>query len=413
MYNGNWVADSRGTQDGVGNSGPAFQHTLHRAPGSFGSLAFTFDGSAVDVVGKLTAGSNADGTEPTWECLVDGQAIDNAAVQRDQNNQVLCSVAGLQEGAFHYLTLQTSSDLVWVDYIEYTPTSWNTWNPYRTPGSFVSIPNSDPTFSFDNLWVRPPSDVGFAGATNVGATFNTTFLGNSLIWYGVIPSGASGNATGTYSIDEQPPVTFVVNHSASGAGGEHHNQVFFETPLLTYDPHTLSVTYTANGGIPFTLDRLVVRDQMDNGFSTASSYYSYTVVAPTAWASGSAVAGWPASEGAIYNSRPMSGGAIAATVIGSVLGFALIVAALLFFWRRRRSRRAAAQMPAQGFVPPHPGDEKAIGKADTSSVFSRIREKIKKEKEELDYAKPPVETEQLPAYKARNSGVQNEVVDRV
>jgi LPXTG-motif cell wall-anchored protein len=108
----------------------------------------------------------------------------------------------------------------------------------------------------------------------------------------------------------------------------------------------------------------------------------------------------------------MSGGAIAATVIGSILGFALIVAALLFFWRRRRNRRAAAQAPAQGFVP-HTGDERAVGKADTSTIFSRIREKIKKEKEELDYGKPPVETEQLPAYKARNSGIQEEVVDRV
>ncbi|KAJ2928544.1 hypothetical protein H1R20_g8561, partial [Candolleomyces eurysporus] len=225
------------------------------------------------------------------------------------------------------------------------------------------------------------------------------------MWYGVIPSGVSGNATGTYSIDGQPPVTFILNRPASSASAELSNQVFFETPLLSYDEHTVTVTYTAGGGIPLSLDRLVVREQVSVMSATFSASGFATA---TAWPSSSA-AGYPASRGPYPN--PMSGGAIAATVIGSVLGFALIVAALLFFWRRRR--RAAAQMPPQGLVPPHVGDEKAVGKADTSSIFSRIREKIKKEKEELDYTKPPTETEQLPAYKVRNSGVEVEVVDRV
>ncbi|KAJ2913360.1 hypothetical protein MD484_g7055, partial [Candolleomyces efflorescens] len=353
---------------------------------------------SVDVVGKLGAGRNSDGTEPTWECVLDGQATSSATVERDQNNQVLCSFAGLQEGQYHYLTLQTNSNLFSVDYIQYTPSS-ETYG-YRSRPSFLSIPSQDETFRYDSSWVRP-SDSGFATASTVGATFSTSFQGSTLMWYGVIPDGTTGTAQGTYSIDGQPPVTFVVNRPTSSASGDLLNQVFFETPLLTYGDHSLTVNYTANGGLPLTLDRLVIRDQTEYGLS--SGYAT-----ATAWPSASGISTWPNSGEAIYRGRSMSGGAIAGAVIGSVLGFALLVAALFFFLRRRRSRMAAAPAATPAFV----ADEKVVGKADTSSIFSRIREKILKEKEELDYAKPPVETEQLPAYKVRNSGVQEAAVDR-
>lgn len=135
-----------------------------------------YEGPSVDVVGTVAAGRNADGSEPTWECMLDGQSTSSATVERDQNNQVLCSFAGLQEGQSHYLTLQTNSNLFSVDYIAYTPSSGNTWNLYRASGTFVSIPSQDSTFSYDSSWVRP-SDSGFATVSTVGATFNATFLG--------------------------------------------------------------------------------------------------------------------------------------------------------------------------------------------------------------------------------------------
>lgn len=234
-----------------------------------------------------------------------------------------------------------------------------------------------------------------------------------MIWYGSIPAGAAGNATGTYSIDGQLPVTFVINRSASTGNSGLSNQIFFETPLLPWEQHSISVTYTAGGDFPLSLDRLVVRDQV-------AVIPAASVSMSGAWGSAVATAGSTASDP--YRGNPMSGGAIAATVIGSVLGFAILVLAFLFLWRRCRRARAvaAAQTSTEpsGTMAPQArplslGDEKAAMRSDSSSVFSMIREKIKKEKEELDYSKPPVETEQLPAYKARNSGVQIEVEDRV
>jgi hypothetical protein len=44
VFYGNWAVDSRGSQDGVGNSGPTFQHTLHTVQEDFGFVHFIFEG---------------------------------------------------------------------------------------------------------------------------------------------------------------------------------------------------------------------------------------------------------------------------------------------------------------------------------------------------------------------------------
>lgn len=128
-------------------------------------------GSSISVYGRV-AGNSADGTEPGWECRVDGQIIGNNAqnIQPNQNNQLLCSTDGLGN-YYHSINLQTTSDRMWIDYFEYTPT---TNNPYQNPGSFLSISNRDPDLDYDNSWSR--SDSALVTSTT-GATLNTTFVG--------------------------------------------------------------------------------------------------------------------------------------------------------------------------------------------------------------------------------------------
>ena len=70
------------------------------------------------------------------------------------------------------------------------------------------------------------------------------------------------STTGTWSIDDDPAVTFIVNGSGT-SDIPVYNVKSFETPQYSMDAHNLIVTYdgaSANGTTPLDLAYLVVRN---------------------------------------------------------------------------------------------------------------------------------------------------------
>ncbi|KAJ2928548.1 hypothetical protein H1R20_g8569, partial [Candolleomyces eurysporus] len=261
QYSGNWTVNSQGIQDKIGDFGPTFRQTLHGTPQPFGNLSFTFEGSSVAVYGIVSMiGPISFEVEPIWKCFVDGKSIRTpTTIYTNQNRQKLCEFDKLDSSEAHTLAISTTNNeqLFWVDYIEYTPSS-----TANITGAFVSIQYDDDLLVYDETWQLSGS--GAKSTSTVGATVNTSFTGTGVLWYGAIPSEASRTpSTGAYSIDGQPPNTFAIRRIPSSENSTSppslFNQIFFETPVLPFGKHNITVTYTGSG-IPLSLDRLVIQN---------------------------------------------------------------------------------------------------------------------------------------------------------
>ncbi|KAJ2928523.1 hypothetical protein H1R20_g8570, partial [Candolleomyces eurysporus] len=261
QYSGNWTVNSQGIQDKIGDFGPTFQRTLHGTPQPSGNLSFIFEGPSAAVYGIVSMiGPISFEVEPIWECFIDGKSIRTpTTIYTNQNRQKLCEFDKLDLSEAHTLAISTASNrqLFWVDYIEYTPTS-----TANITGAFVSIQHDDDFLVYDETWQLSGS--GAKSTSTVGATVNTSFTGTGVTWYGTIPSEASRTpSTGAYSIDGQPPTTFTIRRTPSTENSTSppslFNQIFFETPVLPFGEHNITVTY-ASSGTPLSLDRLVIRN---------------------------------------------------------------------------------------------------------------------------------------------------------
>lgn len=191
QYSGPWFFDSKGTQDAVGNFGPAYQDTLHGTTLN-ASLSFSFSGqsffvswglkiqhhgdigSQVNVFGSNNLLNSSGVLDPTWECFIDGISIGAAPpFQFPENNWLFCSQNTLIDGP-HVLTVNATvlkKQTFWLDYIEYLPSA-----SVPLDGKAILIDNLDPQVeaAFGSGWGALGGTANETGQTNSVFTFNFT-----------------------------------------------------------------------------------------------------------------------------------------------------------------------------------------------------------------------------------------------
>ncbi|KAF9458804.1 hypothetical protein BDZ94DRAFT_1123479, partial [Collybia nuda] len=248
-----WFQDN-GSQDGIGNFGPTYLRTLHGTNVN-GGLAYTFNGTSVQVWGTTKLAKAADGTfDPSWECLVDKISIGaTKPFEFPENNWLLCEQNGLIDGSHEIVVnVNTINHTFWFDKIQYTPSPSTSLET-----AVVLVDNHDPGISFDSSWRALG---GTANMTQVkGSTASFLFTGTSVSWIGFIPTELPHNASSaTYSVDGGPPTFFSLEGLPSGSTTVY-NQEFFKTPELQPGPHSLVVIHQGTGQqTPLTLDFLYV-----------------------------------------------------------------------------------------------------------------------------------------------------------
>ncbi|KAF5317886.1 hypothetical protein D9611_014856 [Ephemerocybe angulata] len=341
QYVGPWQVDSRGSQDRVGNFGPTFLGTLHGVVHTSATFSFLYEGTDSKVFGTLQAVNQSGTIDPRWTCSIDDRIVPISPITPyPLNNWPLCDFTSIGAGV-HNITVRIVSEQkhFWLDYIDYVPSP----NPtIPTKPAFNQIDDQDNSIFYDDSWSR----IGdFSMYTSrPGGRMTTNFTGTGVSWYGFIPEEMSHpSSLATYSIDDEAPIPFVL-HGILASDPESptlYNQEFFQTPLLPYGNHTLTVVHNGNDEqTPLTLDRLVVLDHTANTVSVQTADIPLNTSSTAA------------PSGANSQSAPLSSGSIAGAVIGALLLLALLIVGFIFGrrWYRKRSRPIIQPLP--GFVPP-------------------------------------------------------------
>lgn len=215
-----------------------------------------------------------------------------------------------------------TNQTLWFDKIQYVPSA-----SVSLENQTIQLDAADPSIVYGAGWSGTQTQTN---GSQVGCRFYGTFpfcdsvlvfiiipQGVSVIWYGTETNGSS--TTGTWSVDDNPPVSFNINGRGT-SGIPVYNMKYFETPQYSMDSHNLIVTYdgaSANGTTPLDLAYLVVRNgTLANSPSPTSSANSTS------------------SQGA---SHPAATTNIGAIVGGTLAGAAcLFIVILIIFLRHRR-----------------------------------------------------------------------------
>ncbi|PPQ97527.1 hypothetical protein CVT26_006530 [Gymnopilus dilepis] len=268
QYTGNWFADTSGSQDNVGNYGPAYQSTLHGTKDD-ASLSFSFTGTKVTVLGSNNRVNNSGTLDPSWNCFVDGSAIGPTPYfQYAENNWSFCNKDSLSDGP-HVITVNatvTSGHTFWFDSIQYVPSASDNLSQKS-----VLVDNHDSSLQFGSGWAALGGTANLTSVPN--SIFTYEFTGTSLSWYGFIPTELPHEqATASYTIDGGQPTTFLLKGLPQNAGTTVYNQKFFQTPSLSDGDHKLVVTYLGSGKVtPLTLDYLIVQQGSQSSSSSSGN----------------------------------------------------------------------------------------------------------------------------------------------
>ncbi|KAF9053163.1 hypothetical protein BJ165DRAFT_1523887 [Panaeolus papilionaceus] len=327
QYAGPWFLDGTGSQDKNGNFGPTYNKTLHGTIQD-ASLSFTFSGTDVTVWGSNNIRNDTGVIDPQWTCFVDNVPIRSNPFAFFENNWVLCSPPDtlvLQDGV-HLLTINVTvakSQTFWFDAIDYEPSA-----SVPLTDKAIVVENNDPELQFGPGW---QSLGGSANMTGIqGSTFTFYFNGVSLSWFGFIPRELPiAPAAGTYSIDDDTPINFLLNGLPNKDVPTIYNQEFFRTSDYSPGLHKLTVTFLGSGQTtPLTLDYLVVR----NGTVLSAGNGGNNSTSP---------------PGSSNNGNEKSSSNTGAIVGGILGGLAILVGAfLVFFYMRRRDKMRKAKNAA-------------------------------------------------------------------
>ncbi|KAJ6594905.1 hypothetical protein B0H19DRAFT_1097066, partial [Mycena capillaripes] len=295
----------------VGNFGPIYQGTSHATTSTNSTLTFPFNGTSMSVFGTIMVSTDANVTDPMWNCFVDGTQIGNPqpAFQFPENNWVLCDQPEIAAGS-HVLTVQVQSKgtAFYFDYLVYTPL------PDATFETAVLIyPNTDPAVSFGSDW---KTFGGENGTNTKGSQVALNFHGTSASMYGFVPTELPHNSTSsTYTIDGGPPVSFTLQ-GLSGDDTEY-NVIMFTTPTIPSGPHNLVVQYGGDSDhTPLVVEGFYVTNITTGSPASLPSF-------PPASAS-------PLST---PTSRSSHAGAIAGGTMGGLV-LLVLLAALAFCYKR-------------------------------------------------------------------------------
>ncbi|KAG6907187.1 hypothetical protein DXG01_010030 [Tephrocybe rancida] len=363
-YSGSsWTADTTGLND-IGTYGPIYNGTSHGTT-SFQSLTFTFNGTTISTYGtnKLKLYPN-NTSSPGFECLIDQNTVNVTGASFDpQNNWDLCDAKGLSADIEHTLTIRvaTYADTWWLDYLRYTPVLNATFPSDKTPAVYVQsndeglkykTPAEWQTFAgFNSVeparYTRTPGEqltFSFVGKSfssfSQSSLSNSCCLGTKVAWYGWLLVNSPHNiASGSYSVDGSVAGNFDFGNTPA-VNVTHPNALFFSTPDLPFDLHTLVVTYNGGPGnapSPLSLGYLIL---------TGTSITSAIPSAPPGISSSPLSSPTSTSTSTPQPSTPAP--PVGAIVGGVVGGLALIALALLCLWWWRRRKVAEVEQPPSG-----------------------------------------------------------------
>ncbi|KIM42024.1 hypothetical protein M413DRAFT_27552 [Hebeloma cylindrosporum] len=296
------------------NGGP-FNKTLRALSGS-GSFNFNFTGPSVSVIASFV-GSGL----PSWTCFIDGNAlISNVVPQVTASSVEICSLQNIVIKATpSNLTVNASGsdDRPFLfDRIQYA------LDPsVIMDNATVVVDAFDNQIHYDSGWSKLGS-IGMETSVR-GSSMSFDFVGIQLTWVTTIDVNANTttNSSAKYSIDNGTLFPFQVN--AQNSTVQMYNLISFQTPILPPGPHRLFVQYgnDSSGTAPLILDHLVIQN-FTRPPSTSPSH------------------------------ARLPKGAIAGIVIGTLIGFAIIVVGLIRVIRSRKVTAASSQR----YTAPNYGD---------------------------------------------------------
>lgn len=289
---------------------------------------------------------------PSWECFIDGTSIGSVnPTTVSLNNWMFCDQEGLQDGP-HSITVNVSvspGQTFWFDQLQYVPSATvsmenkeiyigqgdsqmlagfdSSWTSIFSNSSTMSQ-TTNGTFTFDFIGESDPENNPVLVIWNGGPLF----LGQSLSWYGLIPSGGfpTVGSTGTYTIDQGNPSKFSLQAASNSTVATIYNVKFFETPQLTQGLHNIAVSFKGSSSTtPLNVEFLVIQNGTQS--PAASSTTSTSPAPPSAS---------PRSGGhgvSKHNIGPIVGGAVSGATILALL-------ALWIYYIRRRSKRRGNSM---------------------------------------------------------------------
>ncbi|KAK1227588.1 hypothetical protein PQX77_009406 [Marasmius sp. AFHP31] len=334
-----WNLDISSFND-YGTLGEPYNRTMTGTASEKASFTFTFEGNFFQVRGakdnrKILALSNTrDPMDdlslfPNYTCKIDNEPIPPIKYESPRvfvTNLVLCE--GELSSAEHTLTMDITlnnpeDQIFWVDSIEYSPLE--TANMTK---QVLKVDSSDSRSCFysnsSKEWYIEMGDFDSVSWTvTPNASMSFKFNGTSVSMYGINArldgTTALNSSAGSYSIDGNPPIPFVIPGTKAapqdaGSRDAWANQLMFEnTSLSSENEHEMAIYYNGTGT---NTSQMLVID------------YFYV-----------------ANDGAVVNGNPpgpveperkaVPTGGIVGGVLGGVFGL-IAIGGLLWFTRRRR-----------------------------------------------------------------------------
>ncbi|KAF9557159.1 hypothetical protein CPC08DRAFT_820057 [Agrocybe pediades] len=355
-YSGPWFAAEQGSFDAFGNFGSPNDGTLHGINSS-GAFSYTFIGSNLLIGSTIQFPTVGGVTNPSWQCIVDGQALQSVTYTFSNNRLRICEQDGLNDNP-HTVTVKVDvadNHTFWLDTIEFVPFP-------DTPVATAKI-NYGTTVPAVLLGLQQgnwTSRVPGYYTQQSGPSFTYGFYGVSILWRGFYFSDLPTDpTTATYSIDGQAPVSFDLNGNSAKGPGHQYSQVFFQTPLLEPNNHTLTVSYQGDSTkTPLALESLEVQNGISTSStsSTAPGQNTVSSTTPTSTSPGnsaSSTAMTTAGKKKFVSIGPIIGG-----VVGGI-GLILIIVAIVIVILKKRSlnRRHGSHLQTAQVVHPFPFSE--------------------------------------------------------
>lgn len=327
-FNGTWREET---------ANQVHQSTLQTTTLDGSKMTFRFNGSEMILFGKTKAGGG--GARPTVNCSVDSLATNPDP--RATGEDFACWWPTSDDDGTHTFLLNTtipgSGDLspsVSIDSLWFHPSFDSS---ISDEDMLVMYDNHDPHIQFSpGDWeiLQDPDDNGVASTTNrIGATLSVVFLGTRIVWEGWRAAGSGiGRSSGTFFMDNGPPVTFNIDPSTSQTATK--GITFIEVGGLSAGPHNLTVVYNGPSA-PLILDHFLVKGgnfRIEGPLESIVPSSSQDSASPT-----SSSAPHPSSS-----SRAAPIGAIVGGVVGGLVALALAIFAVLCAKKDLASGRTAS-----------------------------------------------------------------------
>ncbi|KAH6905119.1 hypothetical protein BKA70DRAFT_1431205 [Coprinopsis sp. MPI-PUGE-AT-0042] len=212
------------------------------------SMTFSFDGSEFDLYGRSNISSSG------LACTIDGNLA--TLVRSGSPEQFSCSWRGTNSTNHTFqLSAESSIGAVAIDSVWFLPS-------FNSPldNSFVEYRQDElPVSLVSGRW-QPLEHEGSnaTSTTTVNSTLTFVFTGTGVIAEGWrVPASPATNSTATYSVDNDPPMSFEFEPSNQPAE-TIRNQELFQISNLRAGYHRLEITYMGPS-TPLVLERFLVR----------------------------------------------------------------------------------------------------------------------------------------------------------